>query len=172
MNVAKQVFKIILISILLLLVFVILRHPHKAYYQASDEYVYGYGNASREVRSKVLEQLNKFQIGYLQRDTEQVETFLEELFSKENVLVLGTMPDEIYKEFTEVEDLIYRDWNAWGDVTFLMDTAHISSSGNVAWISTIGFVEFDLSRFLVLPLRLSAVMVEQDLTWKFQYMQF
>lgn len=53
-----------------------------------------------------------------------------------------------------------------------MDTAHISASGNVAWIATIGFVEFDLSRFLVLPLRLSAVMVKEGLTWKFQFMQF
>ena len=53
-----------------------------------------------------------------------------------------------------------------------MDNAHISTSGDVAWISTIGYVQFDLSRFLILPLRLSAVMVREDLVWRFQYMQF
>jgi heme/copper-type cytochrome/quinol oxidase subunit 2 len=53
-----------------------------------------------------------------------------------------------------------------------MDNAHISTSGNVAWISTVGYVEFDMSRFLVLPLRLSAVMVKEADVWRFQQMQF
>ena len=49
---------------------------------------------------------------------------------------------------------------------------NISTQGNVAWISTIGFVEFDLSRFLVLPLRFSGVLVLEDFGWKFQQVQF
>lgn len=53
-----------------------------------------------------------------------------------------------------------------------MDNANISSNGNTSWIATIGYVKFDVPRFLVLPLRLSAVMVKGDLTWKFQFMQF
>ncbi|MGW8225904.1 MAG: hypothetical protein ACWGOY_09225 [Anaerolineales bacterium] len=68
--------------------------------------------------------------------------------------------------------MIYSDWNAWGDAKFLIDTANISSAGDAAWISTIGYVRFDLPRFLGLPLRLSAVIVKDDLDWKFQSMQF
>ncbi len=60
----------------------------------------------------------------------------------------------------------------WGDVYYLMDQANISHREGVAWVSTIGYVEFDMSRFLVLPLRYSAVMVKEDGTWKFQQMQF
>jgi len=41
-----------------------------------------------------------------------------------------------------------------------------------AWISTIGHVKFDIPEFLNLHLRLSAVMVKVDQTWKFQFMQF
>ena len=33
-------------------------------------------------------------------------------------------------------------------------------------------MQFDLSRFLVLPLRLSGVLVKQGDTWKFQFLQF
>ena len=39
-------------------------------------------------------------------------------------------------------------------------------------ISTIGFVEFDLSRFLVLPLRLTGVAVNEDGIWRFHQLQY
>jgi hypothetical protein len=101
-----------------------------------------------------------------------VDKFIEQLFSKDNLLVLGPMPDEIFIGDEEVSKLIYSDWNTWGDMKFMIDTANISSAGDAAWISTIGYVRFDLPRFLVLPLRLSAVMVKEDQDWKFQSMQF
>ena len=172
MEILKQVFKILLISFLLFTVLIIFRHPHKSFYTSMDDYVFSTGNASESVRAEILEQLHKFQDGYTRRDIDQVDPFMEQLFSQENALVLGTMPDEIYIGYDDISDLIFSDWNAWGDVTFIMDTAHISTSGNVAWIATIGFVEFDLSRFLVLPLRLSAVMVKEGFTWKFQFIQY
>jgi hypothetical protein len=172
MKIVKQVFKVVLISILLYSVIIILRHPHKAYYDAKDDYIFSYGNAPESVRSEIIEQLNKFQDGYTHRDTAQLESFMEQLFSRENILVLGTMPNEILIGQDKVSKLVLSDWESWGDCTFLMNNAHISTSGNVAWISTIGYVKFDMSRFLILPLRLSAVMVKENLDWKFQYMQF
>ena len=53
-----------------------------------------------------------------------------------------------------------------------MDSANISSTGNVAWFSARGYVKFDLSSLLVIPLRLTGVMVKEDGTWKFQQQQF
>jgi hypothetical protein len=172
MEIAKQILKVVFVSFLLFTLILILRQPHKAYYDGPEEYIYAYGNAPDSIRSEILQQLAKFQDGYTKRDTDQVEPFMEGLFSQDNLLVLGTMPDEIYIGHEAVSDLIYADWNAWGDCTFLMDNAHISSSGNVAWISTIGFVNFDVPSFLTLPLRLSGVLVKENLTWNFQYMQF
>jgi hypothetical protein len=172
MVIAKQILKVVFISVLLLSVIGVLRQPHQDYYDAKEEYIYSSGNAPENVRSEIIEQLHKFQDGYTRRNTDQLEPFMEGLFLQGNNLVLGTMPDEIYIGQEEVSKLVFNDWNAWGDCTFLMDNAHISTSGNVAWISTIGYVQFDLSRFLVLPLRLTAVMVKENPTWKFQYMQF
>ncbi|UCG31041.1 MAG: nuclear transport factor 2 family protein [candidate division WOR-3 bacterium] len=172
MKIVKQILKVIFICVLLYTVIIVLRHSHNEYYDGKDDYVYSYGNASDSVRAEIVDQLHRFQEGYANRDTTEVESFMEQLFSQENILVLGTMPNEILVGRKNVSRLIYSDWESWGDCTFLMDNAHISVSGNVAWISTIGYVKSDMSRFLVLPLRLSAVMVRENLTWKFQYMQF
>jgi len=172
MKIVKQVFKVVLISVLLYSVIIILRHPHKAYYDAKDDYIFSNGNAPDSVRSEIMEQLHKFQDGYTHRDTAQLKSFMEQLFSQEDILVLGTMPNEILIGQDKVSQLVLSDWKSWGDCTFLMNNAHISTSGDVAWISTIGYVKFDLSRFLILPLRLSAVMVKENLAWKFQYLQF
>ena len=168
----KHILRVVLIGVLFLLISLILRQPHKIFYEAPDAAIYGLGNAPRPVRAEILKQLDTFQEGYTHRDLDQVDTFMEQLFSARNLLVLSTMPDEIYIGREDASDLVYADWNAWGDCTFLMDTAHISSAGDVAWISAIGYVQFDMPRFLILPLRLSVVMVKEDLAWKFQTMQF
>jgi hypothetical protein len=172
MKIVKQILKIVFICIVLYSVLNVLRRPHEEYYEAKDDYIFSYGNAPDSVRAEIVAQLHKFQAGYTRRETDHLESFMEQLFSQENVLVLGTMPAEILINHEKVTRLVRSDWRSWGDCTFLMDNAHISASGNVAWISTIGYVKFDMSRFLVLPLRLSAVMVKEDFTWKFQYMQF
>ena len=172
MDMIKRVLMLVFLSITLLFVTLVFREPYKTYFQTNDEYIYDRGNATEPIRSEILEQLQKFQAGYSARDLDQVDPYLEALFSQENLLVLGTMPDEIFIGKRDVSKLIYSDWNAWGDVELLMDNAHISSAGNVAWITTIGRVRFDVPSFLVLPLRLTAVMVREETVWKLQFVQF
>ena len=146
--------------------------PHKTFYNNPDAFVFSKGNADPEVRNQIEQKLRQFQEGYEARDTSVLYYFMDDLFSQENILILGTMPNEIYSGFDEASDLVRSDWLHWGDVRLLVQNANISTQGNVAWISTIGFVEFDLSRFLVLPLRLSGVLVREDFGWKFQQAQF
>jgi hypothetical protein len=150
----------------------ILVHPHEAYYDPPASYIYSKGNAPEEVRSEIIHQLKKFQDGYTKRDTLQIRVFMEELFSQENVLILGTQPNEILRDHKAATRLVFADWKQWGDCTFMIDNSNISSSGNVAWFSTIGYVKFDLSSLLVLPLRLTGLMVKENEVWKFQQMQF
>jgi hypothetical protein len=125
MAIAKQVLKVLFVSILLLFSLLIFHQPHKAYFETNDEYIFSPGNAPGSTRSEILTQLEKFQAGYSMRDLDQVEKFMEQLFSKDNLLVLGTMPDEIFIGHEEVSKLIYSDWNAWGDVKFMINTANI-----------------------------------------------
>jgi hypothetical protein len=82
------------------------------------------------------------------------------------------MPQEVLLGVSRVERLIRADWASWGDCTFFLDGTHVSTEGGVAWIATVGFVAFDLSRFLVLPLRLTGVLVNENGIWRFQQLQY
>ena len=86
--------------------------------------------------------------------------------------MLGTLPMEVFRGSQRVKRLVRSDWESWGNCRFQLENAHISSRGDVAWITVHGAVTFDLSRFLVVPLRLSAVAVKQADGWRFQQMQF
>jgi hypothetical protein len=133
---------------------------------------YTKGNAPDSVRMEVIEQLRKFQDGYTERDPGMIDTFMGSLYSKDNILILGTMPNEVYIGYDEARTLVKADWESWGDCRFEIDSAHISSSGNTAWFSTKGYVKFDLTRLLVLPLRLTGILVKEDQEWKFRQQQF
>jgi hypothetical protein len=147
-------------------------NPHPDYYNGESKHPFGEGNAPREIRDSIMTQLKYFEKGYLERDLEKVEEYCQRLISKEDILILGTMPQEIFIGYEAATDLIGSDWEYWGDVYYLMDQSSISVENDVAMVSTIGYVEFDMSRFLVLPLRFSAVMVKEDADWKFHQMQF
>jgi len=146
--------------------------PHQEYQEDPSLFLYDQGNASPAVRAEILEHLEYFQDGYDKRDTSILESYMEQLFSRENILILGTMPGEIYSGYEEAADLVSSDWLEWGDVQMLVESANISASDSVAWFSLIGHVVFDMSSWLDLPLRVSGIMVREDPGWKFQQLQF
>lgn len=157
-----------------LLLFILLSTVSRAddlYFDAGDEFFFSRGNASADVRSEIMQQLHDFQDGYTRRDPSQAESFATRLFSADDIVILGTMPDEIYIGHERATQLVQNDWKSWGDCRFLMDNAQISASGHMAWFSTIGTVRMDGIN-LVLPLRLSGVLVKEDGVWKFQQLQF
>jgi len=55
MDILKQVFKILLISLLLFTVLIIFRHPHKSFYDSTDDFVFSTGNAPGSIRAEILE---------------------------------------------------------------------------------------------------------------------
>lgn len=146
--------------------------PHQDYQEDTSLFLYDQGNADPAVRAEILQQLELFQKGYTDRDTSILPSYMEQLFSKENILILGTMPGEIYSGYVEAADLVSSDWLYWGDVSMLTESSNVSVSDSVAWFSMIGHVVFDMSSLLDLPLRVSGVMVQGDQGWKFQQLQF
>lgn len=146
--------------------------PHQEFQEDTSLFLYDKGNAGPQVRAEILQQLELFQKGYTERDTSILESYMEQLFSKENILILGTMPGEIYSGYVEAAELVGSDWLYWGDVSMLTESSNISASDSVAWFSMIGHVVFDMSSLLDLPLRVSGVMVQTDQGWKFQQLQF
>ena len=171
-NIIRILLRIVLLLLILFLVTWMFKRADGERILSPATAVFSRGDAPDSVRKEIIGQLNKFQEGYTNRDTSQVRAFMESLYSVESVLILGTSPGEVFIGHDRAARLVKSDWESWGDCRFNVDSASISSAGDVAWFSTKGYVEFDLSKLLVLPLRLTGVMVREGQVWKFRQQQF
>jgi SnoaL-like domain len=171
-DIVRILLRVILLFIILLLVTRIFKRADEKMILSPAKSFYSKGNAPDSTRMEIIDLLNKFQDGYSKRDLKNIDTFMQSLYSRENILILETMPSEIYSGHEKATRLVKSDWDSWGDCKFEIDSANISSSGNTAWFSTKGYVKFDLSNLLVIPLRLTGIMVKEDHEWKFQQQQF
>ena len=171
-DILQILLRIILLLIVLFLVTRVFKRADEKIVLSPAKASYSKGNSPDSVRMEIIEQLRKFQDGYSKRDPNNIDTFMQSLYSKDNILILGTMPNEVYPGYEKAIELVKADWESWGNCKFEIDSANISSLGNTAWFSTKGYVEFDLSKLLDLPLRLTGIMVKEDQRWKFQQQQF
>lgn len=104
------------------------------------------GNACEDVQSSVRLTLIKFQEGYTNRDLNMLDEFVEELFVNDNdSLIVGTADSEWCNGKDEIKNLIGSDWKYWGNVILDIDGATVSSLGDVAWVTTEGFLHSSLT---------------------------
>ena len=171
-DIVRILLRVVLLFIILFLVTRTFKRADEKIFIFPTRSYYSKGNAPDSTRKEIIGQLKKIQDGYSKRDTKNIDAFMQSLYSRENILILGTMPGEIYSGYEKATRLVKTDWESWGDCKFVIDSANISSSGSTAWFSTRGYVKFDLSKLLVIPLRLTGVMVKEDKEWKFQQQQF
>jgi hypothetical protein len=94
---------------------------------------------------RVLEVIHEFQKGYINRDLNSLDSFLD-LFCDEAILeVIGT---NAYKkgegewclDKTTLKELISGDWRSWGDLRIDTDNLNIHVKGHTAWFATTGTV--------------------------------
>lgn len=87
------------------------------------------------IHNEILDTMKKFQIGYGERNLQNVEQFVEELFSADDdVIIIGTGDGEFCKGQSEIKELVKIDWEYWGDFKLDLDNAIISNHGEVSWI--------------------------------------
>lgn len=128
------------------------------------------GDAPLPVRAGVLAALRDFQEGYVKRDPKELDAFMNRLFSKnDDILVLGTNAGEWARGYPAVGEFIRRDWLNWGDFRFAVDDSIVWSSGDVAWMASIGALHKNGSDR---PLRLSAILTRHGNRWLFRQLQF
>ena len=133
-------------------------------------YLQDAGDAPPTVRSGVLTALRAFQDGYIKRDPKDIDSFMNRLIAKDDdVLILGTDAGEGARGYPAAADFIRADWQVWGDFRFAADDSIISSSGDVAWVTSIGVVHF---KGLDRPLRFTAILTRNGNGWFFREMQF
>lgn len=130
------------------------------------------GDAPAAVRAGVLASLQAFQQGYIQRNPANLDAFMTRLFPADGqVLLLGTEGGtaEWVRGYPAAAQFIHDDWRDWGDFRFDVDHSIICSSGDVAWVATLGSVDFKGSKR---PLRFSATLVRNGDNWLFRQVQF
>jgi hypothetical protein len=130
------------------------------------------GDAPATVRAGVLASLRAFQEGYVQRNPGNLDSFMTRLFPRDGqVLLLGTEGGtaEWVRGYPATAQFIQDDWRDWGDFRFDVDHSIICSSGDVAWVATVGSVNFKGSKR---PLRFSATLTRNGDNWIFRQMQF
>lgn len=171
-EIGRILLRIFLLVVILFLVTRVFKKADEKNILSPSDAPYSLGNSPDSVRMEIIDQLRLFQDGYSKRDSKNIDNFMQSLYSENNILILGTMPNEVYKGYEKATQLVKSDWESWGDCRFAIDSANISSFGNTAWFSARGYVEFDMSSLLVLPLRLTGIMVKEEQVWKFQQQQF
>ena len=117
-DVAGIFIRIVLLFIVLFLVTRVFKKADEKDILSPGKAPYSLGNSPDSVRSEIIEQLLKFQDGYSKRDPENIDAFMESLYSRDNILILGTMPKEIYTGFENATRLVKDDWESWGDCKF------------------------------------------------------
>lgn len=130
------------------------------------------GDAPPAVRAGVLSTLRVLQQAYLRRDPNQLDTLLARAFAPNaDVLVLGTegAPQDWQRGPASVRWFIEHDWRTWGLLRFDPEQALVWSSGNVAWVATLGQVEFPRGARRV---RITAVLENRSGIWVFRQLQF
>jgi hypothetical protein len=92
----------------------------------------------QHTQPEIYSLLQTFQDGYSRRDLSQVDAFME-LFTPDveaigtNGLKPGT--DEWYLGRAMARELVYGDWEGWGDFRLDLESASIHTLGEVGWIA-------------------------------------
>jgi SnoaL-like domain len=171
----KRIFSVLTIALFVLAAFTFgfVASLHLKSAVSSDlrkQYLLQAGDAPLSVRVGVLAALRDFQEGYVKRDPKELDSFMNRLFPKEDdILLLGTDAGEWARGYPAVGEFIRADWMNWGDFRFAVDDSVVWSSGDVAWIASIGAVhEHGSDR----PLRFSAILTRNGGIWVFREVHF
>jgi hypothetical protein len=89
--------------------------------------------------------LQRFQDGYLARDTTKIDEFMRLFAPDEDIELIGVgaakrAANEWFVGPAAIRDIVEGDWTYWGDVTFDVVGAKITVNGDVAWLTTTGAV--------------------------------
>ena len=128
------------------------------------------GNATPAERAGVQAALREFQQGYVKRDPRELDAFMNRLFLKDDdVLLQGTDSGEWVRGYPAVAEFIRADWAGWGYFRFDVDDSIVWSTGDVAWIASVGTLRQNGSER---PLRFSAILTRHGNDWRFRQVHF
>lgn len=83
---------------------------------------------------EVREVLKKFQEGYTNRNLDNLDRYMTDLFiHDDSIITVGTSRSEWCFGLDDLKGLIEGDWKYWGDLVIDFENSKINSKGNTAW---------------------------------------
>jgi len=145
---------------------------HSLSTEQSDSLMARKGEAPADVRMGVQAAVDRLLAGYTRRDPSTIPAFVNENFPAHgDVLVMGAEGnvEEWAHSRKELEQFVYNDWSYWGHLHLDSSKAIVNSTGDVAWMATLGTVEF--GRFQK-PVRFTAVLERENGRYVYRQIQF
>lgn len=100
------------------------------------------GVNSKAEYEDVRNTLQVLQDGYIKRDVNYVDEYMEKVFLlNEDLLVIGTDAGELCFGADAARGIVESDWKYWGDFKFNVDNALISVNGGVACFTTKAYLK-------------------------------
>ena len=97
----------------------------------------------QQFTQQIRDTLQKFQDGYITREINELDTFIELFMQSDEIELIGIGASvrgghEWFQGVEAVREIIQSDWEYWGDVHIDVDHAKISVNGETAWLTTSG----------------------------------
>ena len=124
-----------------------------------------------ELRAAALRPLKLLKAYYDKRDPEQADTCMDETMLTDNMLILGTNPDEIFHGREEAKHLLQGDWRYWGQLALDAEQTSLFRAGSALYFVLRGKIRLDRFVFRV-PIRITGILEEQAGKWYISKLQF
>ena len=124
-----------------------------------------------ELRKAVLRPLERLNAYYAKRDPGQADACIDETMLPENMLILGTNPDEIFYGRQGAKWLLQGDWKHWGQLVLDVGQTTLSRAGSAMHFVLRGKIRLDYVRFRI-PIRITGILEEHEGLWYIGKLQF
>ena len=124
-----------------------------------------------ELREAALRPLKLLNMYYGKRDPGQADTCIDETILPDNMLILGTNPDEIFYGRQGAKWLLQGDWKHWGQLALDAEETTLYRAGSALYYILRGKIKLDYVRFRI-PIRITGILEEREGFWYISKMQF
>jgi hypothetical protein len=91
-------------------------------------------NIFLEVKEQVKERIEAFEAGYMSRNMENLDRFMDEMFCKDGgCFVLGIGDEELCLGINEAREMVEGDWEYWGQLELDKTSLSVATDGNNAF---------------------------------------
>lgn len=92
-----------------------------------------------EAKEQIKQKIEAFEAGYVSRDVDKLDEFMDEMFTKNGgCFVLGIGDEEVCLGINEVREMVKGDWEYWGQLGLDKESLLVTTDGTSAYFTLNG----------------------------------